>query len=120
MHRVARLQRQLVAGSSTRDIDTGTPLLLATVASDGVAVLTLNRPEARNALGDDMTPFLRAVLHRLRDDPTIKCLVITGAGGAFCAGGNMTGMDTSGIVPPAVPPAPDGWRPDPQDKHGEF
>jgi 2-(1,2-epoxy-1,2-dihydrophenyl)acetyl-CoA isomerase len=65
-----------------------THTLLETVA-EGVALLTLNRPEAMNT----MTPaFLDDVLERLEqvaDDPAIRVLVLTGAGRAFCAGGDL-------------------------------
>ena len=89
---------------------------------DGVAVVTFNRPEGANAMGDDMTPFLRHQLHILKDDPDVRCLVLTGAGRAFSAGGNMMGSDSSGPKPepPPLPPAPDGWTPDPDDERGRF
>ncbi len=65
--------------------------LLETV-SDGVAVLTLNRPEARNALSTEMLTMLLEALPRLAADPDVGAVVITGAGGAFCAGGDVKGF----------------------------
>ena len=77
-------------GSNT-EIDTGTGLLLGELR-DGVATLTLNRPEARNALSDELTPALRRMVLRLGNDPSVGALVLTGAGTAFCAGGDVKGM----------------------------
>ena len=50
---------------------------------DGVAILTMNRPEARNALSQPMLAALNEALPRLAADPDIGCVVITGSGGAF-------------------------------------
>lgn len=72
-------------------IDTGTGLLLGELR-DGVATLTLNRPEARNALSDELTPALRRMILRLGHDPAVGALVLTGAGPAFCAGGDVKSM----------------------------
>jgi enoyl-CoA hydratase/carnithine racemase len=72
-------------------IDTGTTELLCAIR-DRVAVITLNRPEARNALSDNLTPALRAMIRRCGEDSQIGVLLITGAGPAFCAGGNVKGM----------------------------
>jgi 2-(1,2-epoxy-1,2-dihydrophenyl)acetyl-CoA isomerase len=65
--------------------------LLETI-SDGVAVLTLNRPEARNALSTDMLTSLLEALPRLAADPNVGAVVVTGAGNAFCAGGDVKGF----------------------------
>src|SRR5579872_2842795 len=64
---------------------------------DGVATLTMNRPEARNALSGEMGAGLEEALRRLTFDPKVRCVVLTGAGGAFCAGGDVKGFaaDTS-------------------------
>lgn len=72
-------------------VDTGTEHLLAEVG-DGVGVVTLNRPERRNALSDQMLQALGGVLARFAEDPEVRCVVVTGAGGAFCAGGDVKGM----------------------------
>ena len=76
-------------------IDTGTPDLLAAL-EDGVLTLTLNRPQARNAMSGAMTAALAEQLERAELNPAVKCLVLTGAGGAFCAGGDVKGMAASG------------------------
>jgi len=64
---------------------------------DGVATLTMNRPEARNALSGEMGAALEEALKRLTYDSKVRCVVLTGAGGAFCAGGDVKGFaaDTS-------------------------
>ena len=72
-------------------LDTGTDELLATL-EDGVAWLTLNRPESRNALSDTLSPALRDLFERLPEMPEVRCVVLTGAGTAFCAGGDVKGM----------------------------
>lgn len=59
---------------------------------DGVLVLTFNRPEFRNALTMDMQLRLGDELAAAELDKDIGCIVITGAGGAFCAGGDVKGM----------------------------
>ena len=72
-------------------IDTGTDQLLA--RQEGrVGVVTLNRPEARNALSDQLTPALRQMIKRFGEDDSVGCLLLTGAGTAFCAGGDVKGM----------------------------
>jgi enoyl-CoA hydratase/carnithine racemase len=73
------------------EIDTGTGELLAEIR-DRVAVLTLNRPEARNALSDHLTPALRRMIKRFGDDANVGAILITGAGAAFCADGDVKGM----------------------------
>ncbi|MBI5277679.1 MAG: enoyl-CoA hydratase/isomerase family protein [Burkholderiales bacterium] len=56
------------------------------------AVLTLNRPEARNAMDPELREAFAVALPQLRDDPAVKAVVITGAGGHFCAGGDVKQM----------------------------
>ena len=72
-------------------INTGTEQLLAS-QDGGILTLTLNRPEARNALSDDLSPALRAMLAQTAKDDNIGALIITGAGTAFCAEGDVKGM----------------------------
>jgi enoyl-CoA hydratase/carnithine racemase len=72
-------------------IDTGTSELLCAIR-DRVAVITLNRPEARNALSDRLTPALRTMIRTCGENPAVGALLITGAGTAFCAGGDVKGM----------------------------
>ena len=65
--------------------------------SEGVATLTMNRPEARNALTGEMQAALSEAINRLAGDSSVRAVVLTGAGGAFCAGGDVKGFaaDTS-------------------------
>src|ERR1700730_18021057 len=76
---------------TVKEIDTGTSQLLCSVGN-GVAVITLNRPEARNALSDQLTPALRRMIRERGEDREVCALLITGAGTAFCAGGDVKGM----------------------------
>ena len=78
------------------DIDTGTTELLCSIR-DRVAVVTLNRPEARNALSDRLTPALRRMVRLCADDERIGALLITGAGAAFCAGGDVKSMGDQSV-----------------------
>jgi 2-(1,2-epoxy-1,2-dihydrophenyl)acetyl-CoA isomerase len=70
---------------------TTTDHLLETV-SGGVAVLTMNRPEALNALSRPMLTAMHEALLRLSGDDTIGCVVMTGSGRGFCAGGDVKAM----------------------------
>lgn len=72
-------------------METGTEDLLARV-EDGVAVLTMNRPERRNALSLPMLDALGRLIPVVAADPEVRCVVLTGAGGAFCAGGDVKGF----------------------------
>ncbi|MFY9891130.1 MAG: enoyl-CoA hydratase-related protein [Streptosporangiaceae bacterium] len=72
-------------------LETGTDDLLAEV-DRGVAVITMNRPARRNALSPAMLSALGAVLARVETDDAVGCVVLTGAGGAFCAGGDVKNM----------------------------
>ena len=68
------------------DIDTGTPDLLARL-DEGVLTLTMNRPEARNAMSRAMNQALQDQLAAAEFNPAVKCVVLTGAGKGFCARG---------------------------------
>lgn len=57
--------------------------------ADGIATLTMNRPEARNALTPEMHTALAEALPRLAQDPAVRVVVLTGAGAAFCSGGDV-------------------------------
>jgi 2-(1,2-epoxy-1,2-dihydrophenyl)acetyl-CoA isomerase len=74
-----------------RELETGTEDLLARVEG-GVAVLTMSRPQRRNALSVPMLEALGRMIPALGADPEVRCLVLTGAGGAFCAGGDVKGF----------------------------
>src|ERR1700730_2554837 len=73
------------------------PELIETI-EDGIATLTFNRPERMNALS---TPIMEGLLHglpRLAGDPGVRVIVLTGAGRAFCAGGDVKSMDEGGAA----------------------
>src|SRR3954453_12979616 len=72
-------------------IDTGTNELLC-VIRDRVAIITLNRPEVSNAMSDTLTPALRGMIKACGENPDVGALLITGAGTAFCAVGNVKSM----------------------------
>ena len=57
--------------------------------SDGIALLTLNRPDALNAVTMAMEALLEERLREADEDPAVRCLVITGAGRGFCAGDDV-------------------------------
>jgi enoyl-CoA hydratase/carnithine racemase len=59
-------------------------------AADGVAVVTLNRPDQLNAWTPDMTEGYLAALDRATADPVSRVVVVTGAGRGFCAGADMS------------------------------
>jgi enoyl-CoA hydratase len=69
---------------------------------DGIAIITLNRPDARNALGKDIRAGLFAAWHRFERDPALRVAILTGSGDkAFCAGGDLKEMTELRL---AVPP----------------
>jgi len=72
-------------------IDTGTDQVLCEIR-DRVAVITLNRPDARNALSPQLTPALTAMVRECGADDRVGALLITGAGSAFCSGGDVKAM----------------------------
>lgn len=75
----------------------------------GIATLTFNRPDKRNAMSDDMrTEFIHA-LERVTADKAIRALVLTGAGKGFCAGGDISGMERR-MNAPAGEIAFNGWH----------
>lgn len=80
---------------TAQHLDTGTPDLLAQL-QDGVLTLTLNRPAARNAMSKAMNLALQEQLALAEFNPAVKCLVLTGAGQGFCAGGDVKGMAAAG------------------------
>ncbi|HXG42381.1 MAG TPA: enoyl-CoA hydratase-related protein [Dehalococcoidia bacterium] len=89
------------------------PHLKQELRDDGVLVLTLNRPEALNALSQEMVDGLAAALERAERDRAVRCLVITGAGRGFCAGGDvraMGGRSEQEAASPAAVPSVEVWE----------
>jgi 2-(1,2-epoxy-1,2-dihydrophenyl)acetyl-CoA isomerase len=60
--------------------------------ADGVGLITLNRPEMLNSLGGDLVPLFADALVECDKDSSVRCVAITGAGRAFCAGGDVRNM----------------------------
>ena len=79
---------------SRSEIHTDTEHCLA-YETDGVAVITLNRPQSRNALSKEMLAGLEKALDYAERALRVRALVVTGAGGAFCAGGDVKSMASS-------------------------
>lgn len=74
--------------TSAHPIETSTDTVLAEVV-DGVGIITLNRPERRNALHAEMYVAVPRLLEEFGADDSIGCVLITGSGSAFCAGGDV-------------------------------
>lgn len=82
------------------------PLLLTEIDDQGLAVVTLNRPQAMNALSRGLMDGLAASFDALADNPAVRVIILTGAGRAFCAGldlkeigagqGSLGGRDSGG------------------------
>ena len=70
---------------------------------DGVVTVTMNRPERKNAANGKMLTELRTTFEEVEDNPDDRVMVLTGAGGAFCSGADLS--DPSG---PATDPTPIG------------
>src|ERR1035437_1129571 len=77
------------------EINTGTNDLLASL-DENVLTLTMNRPDARNAMSSSMTAALAEQLAKAELHPAVKCIVLSGAGKGFCAGGDVKGMAARG------------------------
>jgi len=84
-------QPRTVEEPAPREVALGTDQVRCRI-EQRVAVVTLNRPEARNALTLEIKEALRALIPKLGDDPDVGCVLLTGAGGAFCAGGDTKVM----------------------------
>jgi enoyl-CoA hydratase/carnithine racemase len=85
--------------AADRNVDTGTDQLRCSIRH-GVATLTLNRPEARNALSAQLSPALQRMIAECGADEGVRALLITGAGTAFCAGGDVKNMGELRAAPP--------------------
>ena len=65
---------------------------LTTREEDGILVITMNRPEARNAMNKAVAEGIAAALDRLDAEPALRVAVLTGAGGTFCSGMDLQGF----------------------------
>jgi enoyl-CoA hydratase/carnithine racemase len=90
---------------------------------DYIATVTINRPDKMNSLNDDVTNEIREAMYAAGDDKGVRVIILTGAGRAFCAGGDITGFGN--IDPKELPAKPSGLfdmnrRPDYQSRHVYF
>jgi enoyl-CoA hydratase/carnithine racemase len=81
-----------------------------TLEDGGVALLLLNRPEARNALSPEMMEQLAAELERLDPDPEVRCAVIAGSEKVFAAGADIKAMSERSFAEALRHPAASFWR----------
>jgi len=75
----------------------------------GIAIITFNRPEVRNAINDAMRVEFATVLDRLSNDDAARAVVLTGKGAGFCSGGDIAGMKER-LAAPAGEIAFTGWQ----------
>lgn len=85
--------------------------------ADTVAIIAFNRPELRNAIDDAMRAEFHAALDRVANDDAVRAVVLTGRGSAFCAGGDIAGMQKRLEAPPGDV-AFTGWRRQRRLHHG--
>ncbi|NBO77414.1 MAG: enoyl-CoA hydratase/isomerase family protein [Betaproteobacteria bacterium] len=83
--------------------------LIELQVTQGIALLTLNRPDKRNAMSDGMRSEFIHALERITADKSIQALVLTGAGKGFCAGGDISGMQQR-MNAPAGEVGFNGWH----------
>jgi len=74
------------------------PTMLREERDGSTAILTLDNPARRNALSAPMRRSLGAALERIQADPAVSVIVLTGANGAFCSGGDLAGMDVGSLA----------------------
>jgi enoyl-CoA hydratase/carnithine racemase len=82
--------------------------LVELAVEDGVAVVTLNRPEVRNAINDALRVEFVSTLEKVAADASIRAMVLTGRGKGFCAGGDISGMKER-LSAPTGQVAFNGW-----------
>lgn len=81
----------------------GEPTVILDKRGDGVALITLNRPERLNAFGDDLLQRLTEALVDCEDDPDVRCVALTGAGRGFSAGADINNMSRGSSGTPSGP-----------------
>src|ERR1700760_3835768 len=84
--------------------------LVETSLDGGVALLRLNRPEARNALSPELMEELAGELERLDPDPAVRCVVIAGSEKVFAAGADIRAMSERTFAEALYPPAAGFWK----------
>lgn len=97
-----------MSSSALADASCANPsILVANV--DGIAIITLNRPQVRNAIDDDMRSELVDHLQQIAKDDSVRAVVLTGAGKGFCSGGDVKNMKAR-LSASAGDIAINGWR----------
>ena len=84
--------------------------VIRTRVEDKVAYLTFNRPDKLNAISKEVSQLAYDALEDWSRDPEIGCVVLTGEGRAFCAGGDVSGMAASSETKPTMEQSIDGLR----------
>lgn len=87
----------------------GTSDLILTSLQNGILIITLNRPEKRNAVNDRMRADLIEAFDQAAQDANVKAIILTGAGKGFCSGGDISGMRER-LEAPSGEVAFNGWR----------
>jgi enoyl-CoA hydratase/carnithine racemase len=82
---------------------------ILTALEDGILTVTLNRPDVRNAIHDDMRAEMIAVFEAAAGDNDVRAIVLTGAGKGFCSGGDISGMRAR-LDAPTGEVAFNGWK----------
>ena len=86
------LARRHYSGATVASRSSAVSDVLFEKRPDGVAVLTMNRPESLNAMGGELVPLIGRYLEECESDRAVRCVVLTGNGRGFCAGGDVKGM----------------------------
>jgi len=100
----ARRNRQVGQAREVRPHETGVVMSIEVTKADGVATVLLNRPDKLNALSGEMYHDLAHHFEALGDDDEVRAVILTGAGRAFCAGGDIGTMGSSTSSPAAGAP----------------
>ncbi|MEJ2020387.1 MAG: enoyl-CoA hydratase/isomerase family protein, partial [Maritimibacter sp.] len=85
------------------------PEFITVSLNDGIATITLNRPEKRNAINDQMRAELIAAFAEADADKSVRAIILTGAGKGFCSGGDIAGMRAR-LDAPTGEVAFNGWK----------
>ena len=83
--------------------------LVTTKLQNNIAIITLNRPEKRNAINDQMRADLCKALEWAERSPSVRALIITGAGKSFCSGGDISSMNER-LAAPMGEVGINGWK----------
>src|SRR6476660_6474437 len=86
--------------STDATVDTGAPAVTVSTPAPQVTLITLNRPQRRNAMNHDLLAGLYDALAAAREDRTCRVIILTGAGAGFCAGLDLVEgvtLDTAGM-----------------------